>query len=55
RLQEINLSRVIRDFSQEVEPALNTEKCKITSLVSGNSQLLAGTSNGLLLVMPLPK
>nr|XP_026690271.1 rho guanine nucleotide exchange factor 10-like protein [Ciona intestinalis] len=56
RLQEINLSRVIRDFTQDVEPHVSSaDKSMITSLVSGNWQLLAGTSNGLLLVMPLPK
>ncbi|CAK8688139.1 unnamed protein product [Clavelina lepadiformis] len=56
RLQEINLSRVIRDFVLSLDAAEKiSENCTITSMWSGHSQLFVGTSNGLLLAMPLPK
>nr|XP_039247749.1 rho guanine nucleotide exchange factor 10-like [Styela clava] len=55
-LQDLNLSRPIRDFFQGSGwTSRVNENCYITSMWSSYCQLLIGTSNGLVLTMPLPK
>jgi len=58
RLQEIDLSRIIRDFKQDIgsdSELLNEHQSHITSMQSSHGQLYVGTNTGLLLAMPLPK
>lgn len=55
-LQHLDLSTPIRDFLRDYGWHTSMRgSCSITSLWSACHHLMAGTSNGLILVMPLPK
>lgn len=55
-LQELNLSTPIRDFLRDYGWHTSMKApCHVTALWSAYHHLMAGTGNGLVLVMPLPK